>query len=408
MSKKKSGCRLGIRVSLLATTALAVSLAATAPAAAAWDDWSIAPWTDTFGDFTTKVGGQAYGTAFDAEGQPGTGFARTDVTGAASISASVQRDYDSGLTLALKSTFEIYHDKLSGDNYGSDFVQKVYGSAQTGLGRIDVGMTDGAAYALAVVGPEVNPEATIDNPNATFFRDPSTGGAFINVFTLNSAVESSLNYAKVSYYTPKLFGVQVAVSFTPSEGKDVVPFVNNGFAGPNRQKSMWEGALNYSDDFGPVTLTTYAGITVAHGDRKTPGHAGLTDWGLGAQADWEIDDDTKLSVGGAWREANTYAFDINDALLSGATRSLHASAMVTRGSWSLGWEFGTGSADGALALPTLGVHAYEADVGYTVNANLQLSAGWQKLDYARSTGSFYNGLPKIDMDAVFLHAVINI
>ena len=59
-------------------------------------------------------------------------------------------------------------------------------------------------------------------------------------------------------------------------------------------------------------------------------------------------------------------------------------------------------------MPTLGVHAYEADAGYTVNSNLQLSAGWQKLDYGRSLGTFYNGAPKIDMDAVFLHAVINI
>ncbi|HWD26846.1 MAG TPA: hypothetical protein VG387_06755 [Rhizomicrobium sp.] len=396
---------MGIRFSFFAGTALALTFAA--PAAAAWDDWSITPWTGDLADLTYKVGGQVYGTVFDAD-QPGSGFSKTNVTGAASINASLQRDYDSGLSLALKTTFEVYHDKLSGDNYGSDFVQKVYGSAQTGLGRIDVGMTDGAAYALAVVGPEVNPEATIDNPNATFFRDPSTGNAFINVFTLNSAVESSLNYAKISYYTPKLFGVQIAMSFTPSEGKDVIPFVNNGFAGPNRQKSMWEGAVNYSDDFGPVTLSAYAGATVGHGDRKTPGHAGLTDWGLGAQADWSIDDDTKLSAGGAYREANTYTFDINDALTSGATRSMHASTMLTRGSWSLGFEFGTGSADGARGLPTLGVHAYETDVGYTVNSNLQLSAGWQKLDYGRSIGTFYNGAPKIDMDAVFLHAVINI
>ena len=69
------------------------------------------------------------------------------MTGAASVNARLQRDYDSGLSLALKGTFEIYHDHLSGDNYGSDFVQKVYGTVQTGLGHIDVGMTDGAAYA---------------------------------------------------------------------------------------------------------------------------------------------------------------------------------------------------------------------------------------------------------------------
>ena len=89
-----------------------------------------------------------------AANQPSApGLDKSGATGAASINARLQRDYDSGLSLSLKGTFEIYHDKLSGDNYGSDFVQKVYGSVQTGLGHIDVGMTDGAAYALSITGP---------------------------------------------------------------------------------------------------------------------------------------------------------------------------------------------------------------------------------------------------------------
>ena len=395
------------KISLFAGTALALALAA--PAQAAWDDWSLSPLSGSIDDWGIdyKVGGQAYGSAFDAD-QPGSGFATAGITGAASLNASLERDYDSGMTIALKSVFEVYHDKLSGDNYGSDLVQKVYGEVQTGLGRVDVGMTDGAAYALAVVGPEVSPEATIDNPNATFFVDPSTRRAFINVFTLNSAVESSLNYAKLSYYTPRLFGVQIGLSYTPSEGKDVLPFLNNGPNVANRQKSLWEGALNYSDSFGPLTLGVAAGLTLAHGDHKTPGHAGLTDWGVGTQADWNIDDDTKLSLGGAWREANTYTFDINDALARGATQSVHASTVLTRGSWSLGAEFGTGRADGSLGLPTLQVHAYTIDAAYTVNSNLQLSGGWQRQNYGRSSGFFYNGAPRIEMDALFLHAVVNI
>jgi len=393
-----------MRFSLLAGSAVALALAV--PAHAAWDDWSLSPLTGSLGDMNYTVGGQVYGSVFDAD-QPGA-FSKTNVTGAASLTTSLQRDYDSGLSLAVKGQFEIYHDRLSGDNYGSNFLAKLYGTAQTGLGRVDVGMADGAAYALAITGPTVDPEVTIDNPNATFFRDPSTGQAFIHAFALNSAVESSLNYAKVSYYTPRLFGVQIAVSFTPSEGKDILPFVNNGPNVVNRQKSMWEGAINYSDNFGPVTLGVYAGITVAHGDRKTPGHAGLTDWAIGSEADWDIDDDTKLSVGGAFRQANTYTFDINDALTAGSTQSLHLSAVVTRGSWSFGGEFGNGGADGSLGLPTIGLHAYVVDAAYAVNSNLQISGGWQKLNYARDTGTFYNGGPRIAMDAVFLHAVLNI
>ena len=391
-----------MRVALLA--GLALLLPATAQAA--WDDWSLSPLTGFAGDLSYSIGGQVNGTVFDAN-QPGT-FDKFGGSGAATLNTSVQRDYDSGLSLAVKASFELYHDRLSGDNYGSDFVQKVYGTAQTGLGRIDVGMADGAAYALAITGPTVNPEVTVDNPNATFFRDPSTGGAFINVFALNSAVESSLNYAKISYYSPRLFGLQLAASFTPSEGKDVIPFLSNGPNVPNRQKSMWEAAFNYSDNFGPITLGVYGGLIVGHGDHKTLGHAGLTDWGVGSEADWDIDDDTKLAIGGAYREANTYTFDINNAFAAGATRSLHLSTVLTRGSWSLGAEFGNGSADGMLGAPTLGVHAYLIDAAYAVNGNLQISGGWQKLNYARQSGTFYNGFAHIEMDAVFLHAVLNV
>ena len=394
-----------MRVSLLAGTALA--LLAVAPAQAAWDDWSIDPATGFIGDLSYHVGGQVNGTVFDAS-QPAPSD-HWGGTGAASLNASLQRDYDSGMQLALKGTFELYHDRLSGDNYGSDFLAKLYGTMLTGLGRVEVGMADGAAYQLAVVGPTVNGEVTIDNPNATFFRDPSNGGAaFINVFALNSAVESSLNYAKISYFTPRIFGVQLAASYTPSEGKYVLPFVNNGPNVPNRQKSMWEAALSYSDSFGPVTLSAYGGLIVGHGDHKTAGHAGLTDWGVGAQADWDVSDDDKLALGGALRQANTYAFDINNAFATGATQSMHLSTVWTHGSWSLGGEFGNGTADGALGAPTLGVHAYLVDLGYAVNTNLQITGGWQKLYYARSAGTFYNAAPRIAMDAVFLHAVINI
>lgn len=394
-----------MRVLFLATTALALSFASSARAA--WDDWSISPKTGFIGsDLSYSIGGQVNGTVFSAD-QPGT-FDKTGATGAATLITKLQRDYDSGLSLALKASFELYHDRLSGDNYGSDFVQKVYGSAQTGLGRVDVGMADGAAYALSITGPVVNPEVTVDNPNATFFRDPSTGAAFINVFALNSAVESSLNYAKISYYSPRLFGLQIAASFTPSEGKEVIPFLNNGPNVPNRQKSMWEAAFNYSDNFGPLTLGVYGGLIVGHGDHKTAGHAGLTDWGVGSEVDWDIDDDTKLAIGGAFRQANTYAFDINNAFAAGATQSLHLSSVLTHGSWSLGGEFGNGTADGMLGAPTLGVHAWLVDAAYAVNTNLQLSGGWQKLRYARGAGVFYNGLPRIEMDAIFLHAVVNI
>src|SRR6201996_7707943 len=260
---------------------LAAVLAVPAAARADTDglmDWSVSPWTGSLDDLNYAVGGQVYGSGVSPDEHLPPGYATKESTGAASINGRIERDYDSGLTLAIKGTLELYHDHLSGDNYGSDLLQKLYGSAQTGLGRVEVGMADGAAYSLAIVGATVNGETTIDNPNATFFRDPSTGQAFVNIFTLNSATEASLNYAKISYYSPRLFGVQLGATFTPSEGKDVLPFLNVGQHVANRQQNFFEAAINYSDTFGPITASFASGFTFAHNADKTPGHAGLSDW----------------------------------------------------------------------------------------------------------------------------------
>jgi len=383
---------------LLAGAAMAVIVSAPAMA----DDWTLSPWTTNISDIDVTVGGRAQGTAFIADQPSALGIDKTSASGAAELTVALERDYDSGLTIGIKSGFEVYHDRLSGDNYGDDFVQKVYAMAQTGIGRVEVGMTDGAAYTLAVTGPVVDDATTIDNANATFFRDPSTGRAFIDAFHLNSAVESSLNYAKLSYYTPRLFGIELAASYTPSEGKDVIPFVSSGPLVANRQESIWEGAASYSDELGPVSLGVYAGFSFAHANAasKTPGHEGLTEWGLGSELDYNINDDMKLAVGGAFRHSNASRFDINDVLAHGQTTSLHLSATLRDGPWIAGGEFGTGNADGA---PRLGVHGAGASIGYVFNANWQASLGWQQLNYSRDIGAFYNGAPHIEMDAVFIH-----
>lgn len=378
--------------------------ALTAPAAAFdLSDWNVSPYETTLGDdIQLKVRGAFDGSAYTNE-MPAPHLDQTDVTGAGWVGVNLERDYDSGMQISLNSVFEVYHDRLSIDNYGGDVVQKVYGRVQTGLGRIEIGNTDGAAYALAVTGPTVEGFSSIDNSNATYFRDPSNGQAFVNVFALNSAVESSLNYAKISYYSPRLFGVQLAASFTPSEGKDVVPFVTNGPQVPDRQKSIWEAAVSYNGDLGAMSYGLSGAWSVGHDDNKTPGHAGLTDYAFGAEIDYSLNDDWKLAFGGAWRHSNSYTFNINDVLAGGDTTSDHLSATLTRGSWIFGGELGSGASDGRLSAPSLGVHAASTTLGYVVNSNLQVNVGWERFLYHRNTGTFYNGMPRVEMNAGFLN-----
>lgn len=384
-----------MKATLLATAAALF----VAPAAA---DWTVNPWTAELDSVNVTVGGMAHGALFAPDMPSGSGVEQRWASGAADVNVKLERDYDSGLSLALKSTLEVARDRLSYDNYGGDLVQKVYGVAQTGLGRIEVGMTDGAGYALSVTGPVVDEMTSTDNPNTTFFLDPTTGRPLIEVFGLNSAVEGSLNYAKISYYSPRLFGIQLGVSYTPSEGKEVIPFLNNGPNVANRQKSIWESAISYSNTFGRTSIGFYAAAALGHGERKTPGHAGLTEYGFGSQIDYDLSDEMKLSFGGAWHHANTYAFNIYDARTTGGTQSSHLSSTLTYGPWIFGGEYSNGTADGGFLAPTIGVRGFEASVGYVFNANLQLTAGWQALHYDRDMGAFYNGSNRIEMNAAFL------
>jgi len=366
-------------------------------------DWSVQPYETTLGDdVQLKVHGAFDGSLY-ANDMPRPHLDQTGVTGQGWVGVALERDYDSGLQISLNSVFEAYHDRLSIDNYGGDVVQKVYGRVQTGLGRIEIGNTDGAAYTLAATGPTVEGFSSIDNTNASYFRDPSNGQAFINIFALNSAVEDSLNYAKISYYTPRLFGVQLGASFTPSEGKDVVPFLANGPQVSDRQKSIWEAALSYNGDMGAISYGLSAAWSGGHDDDKTPGHAGLSDYAFGGEVDYAIDDDWKLAVGGAWRHDNSYTFNINDVLAGGATTSDHLSATITRGSWIFGGEWGSGVADANGAEPDIGVHGASTTLGYVVNTNLQVNVGWEQFHYHRDAGVFYNGAQRIEMDAGFLN-----
>jgi hypothetical protein len=390
-----------LKILLLAGTGL-VS-AGISPATASLTDWSVAPWTVKVGDADFRLGGHAYGAAFGNDQAGFPGLDTNGVTGALRFYPRLERSYDSGLVLGLHASILAYRDRLTNDRYGGDVFEKFYGAMQTGLGTVELGNVDGAGYKLAVSGPKVDEHLSLDDPQITFFRDPLTGHAFDEVFTVATPAGASLNFAKLSYYSPRLFGVEIGASFTPSESKDVLPFISAGPHVPNRQRYIWEFAANYTDYLGPVSLGAYGSISMGHNDMRTIGHEGLTDWALGTAADWSVNDDWKLSAGVAYRESNAYAFTINNVLAAGTTRAVHTSATATYNSWIAGVELIQGDADGSAGLPTLGVHGYQASIGYVINSNLQLTAGWQQLRYGRDAGVFYNGLPVIKMNAEYLH-----
>ncbi len=371
------------------------------PALADLSDWSIEPYTTDAGQAEFSLGGTASGSFYTTDQD------RDGAAGTVRLEPKLTRDYDSGMMLSLQASILAAHDALTLDRYGNDVFEKVYGTLQLGLGRVEIGQTDGAAYTLAVSGPKIDPLISIDDPETTFFRDPATGRAFGELFALRSEVGASDNFAKLSYYTPKLFGLQIGLSYTPSEGKYVVPFLSAGPDVSDRQNRMWEMAARYEDQFGDATAKFYGGMTMGHDEWRTPGHEGLTDWAFGVQVDYPLSDDWKLSAGGAYRRSNAYAFNLNDVQAEQNTGALHLSTALTWTAWSAGFEYSDGTARAADA-PTLGARGYQAGLSYTINTNMQITGGWQHFDYKRDTTTFYNGQSRIGMNAGFLHLLFHV
>lgn len=357
-------------------------------------EWSI-------GDVTIKLGGSAAGTLFSAHQSGGPAYARynhQDASGEARATVRAQRIFDTGLILGAGADFLLYRDKFSGDQYDNDTVEKVFLFVQTGFGRVEVGEQDGAGYTLGLSGPITNEEVTLENRNISLFRDPLTGDDFAQKFQSVTAVQSTSNFAKAVYMSPRLFGLQVGASFTPQMIRSPAPFTGNPADQPDLQQNIWEIAANYTTYVSDVAVGFSAGLARGSLKNRTPGADDLYDWAIGAQFAYTLSD-VKLSLGAAYRDSNAYAFSTTKVLQHGGTQSTHVSTTAEWGSWIAGLEYSWSVVTGS---PNLDVAGYQVSAGYKVNDNLQLTAGWQWYDYRQDIGTFYNGSPKIDMNAAFL------
>jgi hypothetical protein len=166
---------------------------------------------------------------------------------------------------------------------------------------------------------------------------------------------------------------------------------------------MWEGALRYAEDFGPLSLSAYGGASFGRGEHKLGAQEGVSDYAAGLRGDYSVSDDLTVSLGGAWHSTNAYAFDINRSYDGATTRIAHMSGGIAYDGWNASLEYGSGVAGRAAGNARLGLSGMEAQIAHTVSDSILASVGWQKLIYGRDTGTFYDGSKRLSLDAFFLH-----
>jgi hypothetical protein len=355
------------------------------------------------GNTEIRLGGFAGGALFAASQDGGPGFAGGyENTGASALATSnvrLQRTFDTGLVLGARADFLLYRDRLSGDNYGNDTVERLFLFAQTGFGRVEIGEQDGAAYTLGLTGPLVNQQVTLEGRNISPFRDPTTGEDFGAFFRQITTVQTSSNYAKINYVSPRLLGIQVGASFTPQLVRSPLPFTGNPSDDPNQQRALWEIAASYNGYFSGVAVGVTGGFAHGRLKNRTEGHDDLVDWAVGTQLAYNLDD-AKISVGGAYRGTNAYLLHVEQVRDDSRSRMVQLSATFEKPLWLAGVEFSNALIEGPVEFTVTG---FQLSAGYKINTNMLFSIGWQHYDYSRTSGAFYNGLPEISMNAGFLY-----
>jgi Gram-negative porin len=359
---------------------------------------TLPPLSLPLGDSQVQLAGEAGGALFEPH-QPGQ--RDTAASGDLRLMPQLRRDYDNGMSLALGGTLAAA-DPLSYGRYDGDVIERLAGSIRTGLGLMEIGITDGAGYQLAVSGPKADPGVSLEDPRTSFYRDPVSHHALIDMFALRTEVGASSNYAKLAYSSPSLFGLQLAMSFTPSQAKQL-PFLNAGPHLSDRQADIWEAALRYEIDLGPASLTVGGAFAEGRGEHKLAGQEGTSDLGLGLRADYPVTEEIGLSLGGAYRQSNAYGFDIDQSWQAATTHADYVSAAVTGWQWTANLEFGNGLAGAAGGQPGLGLNGLQASLGYAISDSFGVSSGWQHLTYTRTSGLFFDGAPQLKLDAVYLH-----
>lgn len=382
---------------------------AAAPAVAdTFDDWTVPPYKFTAIGMIGTLGGEASGAVFDAH-QSALG-GETNATGYLLLTPQLETVLDNAWELGFRGAVLAYHDTLSGDMYGNDAIQKAYGFLQMPYGRFEIGQQDGAGTKLSFTGPTVDDDVSLNDANVSFFRDPKTGHALIDVFPMRTEMFASANDAKISYYIPHLTDFQVGFSYTPTASKGGLPLLDPGPHVPNRATNIFEMAANYAGYFGNAVVRAYGALGMAHNDAATPGQDDLHDWALGGEVDYTEYSlfAARFALGGSYRHANTYNFDVEEPFTHGATDVGRISAAVYKGKWSAGVEYETGKADAHPALPQLNETGYEASVSYQLNFQTQITAGWQHMRFTRSSGAFYDALSRVNGDAFFLHTAFRV
>jgi len=291
---------------LLATTAL-VAAGLWGTTEAAFAQAKVAP-------ITVVVGGyhdQAFGYAGNQNNRIGVGGTTTTNRPNKFTQYSDSEIWFGGRTTLANGITIGFDVQLEGNTAG-DVIDESYLFVDGAFGRLVMGSENDAAYIMHVSAPNAGRSgfqtqesaafgAWIQRPTAVSALDttaPKLNGAGLGGTFAASASPNQVGNdgQRVTYYTPRFFGLQAGASYTPN-------LVEDSNTELNRRESRtngFTGGLNYTNNFGAFNVQASAGITywpkIQNALSSTEAGNSIKDYSVGAQVGY-----AGFAVGGSYR-----------------------------------------------------------------------------------------------------------
>jgi predicted porin len=307
---------------------------------------------------------------------------------------------DNGLEVGFRAEFELETDNArrvvpaaggggtdTNVEYADDLIDEVWGYMEGVFGRVVFGQEDGAADLMGVFSPRVSQTNRIDDAETMLFEDPGQPGRIYapNGLSLRTDLIASDDSTKLIYFTPRFFGLQVGVSYTPELAKNYAGFITRQRDQLDQQGEIWEFAANYNQTISAVDLAAYAAYVTGQSERKSSAaQDDLEEWGLGLQIQY-----AGFSVGGSFRETNivgggflsSNAFGPGSVLRGRSTTIWGAGAKYETGPWAFGVNYVDGVAELAAAGEKQRGKAIQAAASYQVGPGIVVVVGYQHWDF---------------------------
>ncbi len=366
---------------LLCTSAIALGVAAAAPASAA--EWNL----DWGGFVNTHLAiGDLSGLATTGLDLDGEGL---DIHQTGEIIFTPSITLDNGMTFG----FQVQMEALNAAG-GADGIDEAYITISSDtFGQLDIGAENSAGYKSMVAGPSTT-SMFINSPSISAFIPFSAvlpGNFRQAAISSYTEVAGNNDVQRITYYTPSFNGLTVGVSYAPTGATNAT----TGSFGVDKNVTLsdiFDIGVNYSQSFGTTDVSF--GARWGTGDTATAGNSDPETWGVGFQVGFN-----GISFGASYAENdNGVAAGVGDQ--EGYSIGI---AYDAPGPWTFGLEtyFGeyTGTGTGAAD------EEYEA---YQLGASRSLGSGvtWQvHLTYVEADDE---GTAGTDLEGTVLGTAINL